>query len=125
MSTNTTSNRTDHSTDDDLNLAIIRGRLVAEPNLRTLPSGGLVAQFDLATGQGTAPVAWHDPTPAITNIMRSGLSLVVVGRVHRRFFRSAGRTQARTEVVADRIIPARRAATVRSAFDAVLADLLD
>lgn len=121
----TTGGHTDHAAADDLNLAIIRGRLAAEPDLRTLPSGGLVAQFDLITGEGTAPVAWHDPTPATAKMMRTGLSIVVIGRVHRRFFRTGGRTQSRTEVVADRVIPARRTATVRTAIDVVLADLIE
>lgn len=125
MSTSTKSTDDAPSVDADLNIVIVRGRLGADPDLRTLPSGGVVAQFDLITQHGTAPVAWHEPTGATTKVMKAGLVVVVVGRVHRRFFRSGGRTQSRTEVVADRVIPARRAARVRSAIDVVLADLLD
>lgn len=125
MSTSTQPATDRQVADADLNIVIVRGRLGSDPDLRTLPSGGVVAQFDLITQHGTAPVAWHDPAGATTKLMNAGLIIVVIGRVHRRFFRSGGRTQSRTEVVADRVIPARRAATVRSAIDVVLADLLD
>ena len=125
MSTSTQPATDRQVADADLNVVIVRGRLGGDPDLRTLPSGGVVAQFDLITQHGTAPVAWHDPAGATTKLMNAGLTVVVIGRVHRRFFRSGGRTQSRTEVVADRVIPARRAATVRSAIDVVLADLLD
>jgi single-strand DNA-binding protein len=39
--------------------------------------------------------------------------VVVVGSVRRRFFRVGGATQSRTEVVADRVVAARRAREVR------------
>jgi hypothetical protein len=40
--------------------------------------------------------------------------------VRRRFFRAGSVTQSRTEVLADRIIPARRAAAVRTALAAAV-----
>jgi single-strand DNA-binding protein len=40
--------------------------------------------------------------------------VAVVGRVERRFFRSGGATQSRTELIAERVVPARRSKTVRS-----------
>ena len=49
----------------------------------------------------TAP-AWADASPR--------RRVVVVGRVRRRFFRAGGATASRTEVVADRVVPARQRA---------------
>jgi hypothetical protein len=42
---------------------------------------------------------------------------VVVGRVRRRFFKTPGGTQSRTEVVAEAVIPARQAKRARAAVD--------
>lgn len=101
---------------DDWNLAIVRGRLTGPPQCRDLPGGAAVADFDLATDDGTVPVAWREPSSAILAAMQPGESVVVVGHVQRRFFRSGGRTHCRTEVVAQRVIPSRRRATVRTAL---------
>lgn len=108
----------------DVNLAVIRGRVGSEPDLRSLPSGSTVAHLDVVTDLGTVPVAWHEPRTATLTALPVGTELLVIGRVHRRFFRSGGRTLSRTEVVADRVVPARRTARVRTAIDTALADLL-
>ena len=50
-------------------------------------------------------MAWADP-PAAGLPVALGEEVVVVGRVSRRFFRSGGSTQSRTEVVAEEVIPA-------------------
>ena len=42
----------------------------------------------------------------------------MVGSVRRRFFRAGGTTQSRTEVVAEKVLPARRGRDVRRALDA-------
>jgi single-strand DNA-binding protein len=44
---------------------------------------------------------------------------VVTGRVRRRFFRSGGATASRTEVVAERVIPARQVVRVAKALACV------
>jgi hypothetical protein len=62
------------------------------------------------------PVAWADPRPSDLARVGEGIDIVVIGTVRRRFFRVAGATQSRTEVVADAVIPARR----RKQVDAVL-----
>jgi hypothetical protein len=112
-----------------INLAVVCGTVHGEPTVRDLPSGTCVVQFDVATTvvDGPAartvsvPVAWADPVDA--TFVREGAEVVVSGTVRRRFFRVAGATQSRTEVVADAVIPARRRARVRAALD-VLADRL-
>lgn len=66
-----------------------------------------------------APVVWFAP-PAGATDLEPDTEVVVVGRVRRRFFRAAGSTQSRTEVVADKVIPARRAkAAERLVLDAL------
>lgn len=114
------------------NVTVIRGSVHGEPNLRDLPAGGVVAQFDVTTrvpvdGRSSTvsvPIAWNDPTAAQLGVLVPGAEVVVVGTVRRRFFRVGGATQSRTEVVADTVVPTRRrkqvAASLRSAADRVL-----
>jgi single-strand DNA-binding protein len=98
------------------NVALLRGAVVGELISRDLPSGSTVVQFDVATtitaGDKTAkvsvPVSWVDPPSRALDPIEQGLDVVVVGTVRRRFFRSGGSTQSRTEVVVDAIVPARR-----------------
>ncbi len=47
----------------------------------------------------------------------------MVGRIRRRFFRSGGATQSRTEVVVATAVPTRRAATAERAVRSALATL--
>ena len=108
------------------NLAVVRGSLVGDVTTRELASGRTVAQFDVTTrdeaGTQTVPVAWFDPPPAGVRA-GPGDELVVVGSVRRRFFRSGGATQSRTEVVAERVVVADRRRDVRRALDAARAAL--
>ncbi len=107
------------------NLAVIRGAVPHEPHVRELAGGGVVAQFDVNTRidrvNVSVPIAWNDPSPAQLGVLVAGVDVVVVGTVRRRFFRVGGATQSRTEVVADSVIPARRAKRV----DAALRDVAD
>jgi single-strand DNA-binding protein len=111
------------------NLVVLRGRTVNTPALRDLPSGNVVAQFDVVTpidGRGASsavPVAWTDPSSSDLARVGEGIDVVVVGAVRRRFFRVGGATQSRTEVVAESVIPARRRKQVDAALGAVAARL--
>ena len=106
------------------NLVILRGRLSADARRRDLPSGQVVAQFDITTrddrGTQTVPVAWFDP-PSVE--LAAGVEVVVVGTIRRRFFHAGGVTHSRTEVVADRVALARRGRDVRRLVDAALRQL--
>ncbi len=119
------------------NLAVVRGTLTNDPHVRELPTGGVVLQFDVSTTVSTmidradrtakvsVPVAWSDPSPAQRRMLASGVEVVVLGTIRRRFFRVAGATQSRTEVVADTVVPNRRrtqvAAALRDVADRLLA----
>jgi single-strand DNA-binding protein len=69
-------------------------------------------------------VAWPSPSAA-ASAWSAGQELVVTGRVRRRYFRAGGRTQSRTEVVAGRVIPARRAAAAAKAVEEALATVTE
>lgn len=109
------------SNESALNLTVVRGVLSREPDLRVLPSGSTVVSYEVTVPRpdGPAdgvPVVWPDP-PDRRATLHAGDAVVVVGRVRRRFFRAAGSTQSRTEVVAERVIPARPAGRARAAVE--------
>ncbi len=108
---------------DANNVVLLRGTLSNDPVVRELPSGGTVTQVELTTrvdGRAVSvPVAVHQQTVSVG----AGDNVVVVGHVSRRFFRAAGVTQSRTEVVATEVVKATRKRTVERAIDGVL-DLL-
>jgi single-strand DNA-binding protein len=101
-----------------MNLVVLRGTLSSDPIDRLLASGSTIWTLEVTTrstdGVFSAPVAWIDPPhpPRVA----TGDEVVVVGQVRRRFFRSGGLTQSRTEVVASAVVPARRAAEMRKAL---------
>jgi single-strand DNA-binding protein len=98
------------------NLAVLRGTVSTDPQHRELAGPRHVAQFDVTTRLNadgrdvnvSVPVAWPDPSDAAVGAIVSGVDVVIVGTVRRRFFRVGGATQSRTEVVADAVLPARR-----------------
>ncbi len=107
------------------NLAVLRGSVRGDATHRALPSGSVSVQFDLATTVRSAgrsskvsvPVSWIDPPSSAVAFAVEGADLLVIGSVHRRFFRVAGATQSRTEVVAHTVIPTRRRKQVAAALD--------
>lgn len=93
------------------NIVLLRGRVAGEPRHRELPSGSRVVELSVAAEPGSSvPVVVHDRDPGVT----AGDEVVVAGKVVRRFFRAGGVTQSRTEVVAERLVPARATRSVRS-----------
>jgi single-strand DNA-binding protein len=110
-----------------VNVVLMLGTLSRDPETRALPSGDLLLSFDLTTRRGSepadsAPVVWFEP-PESAPELTAGDQVVVVGRVRRRFFRTAGTTQSRTEVVATKVVPTRQSkrswATIEQALAAV------
>jgi single-strand DNA-binding protein len=110
-----------------VNLVVLRGVASAPPETRRLPSGGRLATLSVRVpGPGehatSVPVALWDP-PAWLSEVDVDDPLVVVGRLHRRFFQAGGATASRVEVVATLIgrgRDRRRLATAeRRALDAL------
>lgn len=102
------------------NSVVLAGTLATDPVRRSLPSGSsvLTLQVSVERDRGRAdsvPVSLFDP-PASLDSLEAGHGVVVVGRVARRFFRADGRTQSRTDVRAERIVPARHRRRVAAAL---------
>jgi single-strand DNA-binding protein len=103
-----------------MNVVVLQGTLSSEPVVRELRSGSVVWSFEITTrdDEGAAssvPVSWFDP-PAPPG-WASGDDVVVRGVVRRRFFRSGGGTQSRTEVVAELVVSARDRRKVARALE--------
>lgn len=114
-----------------MNFVVLRGVLSSDPQVRTLASSSILVQFQVTTpvdagcvwgpGRGTdvvaqvsVPVAWFDPPRLVA--FTAGDEVVIVGTVARRFFRAAGGTQSRTEVVAAKVVRASNRQAVRRAL---------
>ena len=109
------------------NLAVLVGVLSRDAEVRTLPSGDHLVALELTIRPpdgptDTVPVAWHR-APDEAAAWEAGEELLVTGRVRRRYFRAGGATHSRTEVVAERVVPTRRAATVTRTLEAALGRL--
>ncbi len=89
-----------------MNHVLLVGRLSSRPQQRSLASGSVLWSLELTTdtpdGAWSVPVACFDPPSELG--FDAGDEVVVVGAVRRRFFRSAGGTQSRTEVVATDVV---------------------
>jgi len=103
------------------NVALLIGRLARPAEPKDLPSGDRLVQYEVTipseTGRAeSVPVVWFD-APAAAEDYDVDDKVVVVGRVRRRFFQAGGRTQSRTEVVADAVVPARQAKRASAAVN--------
>ncbi len=116
-----------------VNLGVVRGTCSDAPDVRELTSGRRLATVSVRvkTGEDPAtsvPVTIWDP-PGWVETIGAGDELVVVGRVQRRFYRSAsGATASKVELVADalaRSADRRRLAGVRRRAERMLAALDD
>lgn len=101
-----------------LNVVVLIGVLARPAQDLELPSGSrlLALEVTVRREEGpaeTVPVSWFD-APAWATALDAGADVVVVGRVRRRFFRSGGSTQSRTEVVASKIARGSAASRVRT-----------
>src|SRR3954447_13331129 len=103
------------------NVAVVIGRLARPAEPRDLPSGDRLVQYEVTipsdTGRAeSVPVVWLNP-PASAEDYDVDERVVVVGRVRRRFFQAAGRTQSKTEVVADAVVRERQAKRAEAALE--------
>ncbi|MDH4169386.1 MAG: single-stranded DNA-binding protein [Acidimicrobiia bacterium] len=114
-----------------LNLAVVAGVVSRSPRWRTLPSGDVLLHMEVRTQRAgeradTVPVAVFGPSRALERL-REGSEVVVLGRVQRRFFTAGGQTRSRTQITADRVVPAghgRRAASLLERARASLAEAM-
>lgn len=102
------------------NLVVLIGRLARPAQLRRLPSGDGIAEYQLTVAREgeraeSVPVVWPSP-PAAATAYDTDARVLVVGRVRRRFFRANARTESRTEVVAESVVPCRQAKRAQAAL---------
>jgi single-strand DNA-binding protein len=104
----------------DVNKVTLIGNLVRDPLAKTLPSGQVISTFDLATTYSWTDlktkerkestefhdlVAWGKLAEIITRYVKKGSKVYVEGRLHRRSWTDrAGKTQLRSEIVAEQLI---------------------
>lgn len=90
-----------------MNVVVLQGVLSSAPVSRALASGSVLVSLEVTTlvdgASASVPVAWFDPPGEVA--WGPGDEVCVVGSVRRRFFRSGGLTQSRTEVVAQEVVP--------------------
>jgi single-strand DNA-binding protein len=95
-----------------VNVSVLRGAISGPPEIRALKSGRRIATLAVRTSAGdgrntSVPVTVWDP-PAWVETLATDDDVLVVGRVRRRFFRTAtGASGARTDVEAESVAPAR------------------
>jgi len=99
-----------------MNVCIIQGRLTRPPEQRVVGGDRTHVTYEVGVdrpegGTESVPVIW-EAAPAVAVDLDVDTEVVVVGRVRRRWFRSGGATQSRTEVVAEGVVPRRSAKRV-------------
>jgi single-strand DNA-binding protein len=109
------------------NVVVLVGRLARPAEVRELPSGDRLVAYEVTVPRPgeraeSVPVVWFDP-PVRAAEMRVDEPVLVIGRVRRRFFRTGGGTQSRTEVVAEAVVATRQAKRARSALTSAQARL--
>ena len=118
-----------------MNLVLLAGRLLTVPEPRERLGGGRQWSFDLSTtldhgavaatsidaARPSVPVVWvSDDVPSAWGVETE---LAVAGIVRRRFFRSGGSTQSRTEVVAGSVVEITKRRPAARAVERALAAL--
>ena len=94
-----------------MNIVVLVGELSRVPDVRELPSGDSLVAYEVTTRNTdrkaeSVPVVWFG-APATAADLDAHETVLVTGRVRRRFFRSGGATLSRTEVVAETVVPTR------------------
>lgn len=104
----------------DLNKVQLIGRLTKDAEVRSIPSGDMVASFSLATGRQWTDkatgqkksqsefhniVAWRRLADIVSQHCRKGSQIYIEGHLQTRSWDDpSGKKQYRTEIVADNII---------------------
>jgi single-strand DNA-binding protein len=103
------------------NVVVLIGRLARPAETRELPSGDRLVAYEVTVDRPneraeTVPVIWVG-APASAGDHDVDERMLVVGRVRRRFFRTGGGTQSRTEVVAEAVVNARHTKRAAAALE--------
>ena len=106
-----------------MNIAVVRGTVLREPQERTLATGQKVVSLDVNVSYDDRPnenleVVWVDP-PRNLAVPRQGNEVVAIGRVRRRFYNAGAGVVSRTEVVADTVLTTRQTTRITRALQLV------
>ena len=108
-----------------VNCVVLRGTVSSVPEVRELLTGKVVTSFNLSTTTGAG--TWSVPVSiegTLVDGVDEGVDVVVVGGVRRRFFRSGGSVQSRTEVSATKVVASRKRMTARRVVDTMFDDVM-
>jgi len=100
-----------------LNKAFVYGNLTRDPEMRSLPNGGSVTSFSIATnrvykkadGSRAEEVSYHNvvvfgrQAETVAQYLKKGSAAYVEGRLQTRSWDKDGQKQYRTEIVADTV----------------------
>ncbi len=105
-----------------MNIVILSGRLSSDPRRAELPSGTVRWNLEVSCPDSAGrlvgvPVMWEGEVP---DTWAADTAIVVTGSVRRRFFRSGGATQSRTEVVAIGVVEVTRRRSEQAALTRAL-----
>ncbi len=108
-----------------VNLSVVCGPCSSAPEIRVLESGTRLATLSVRCPAGgeratSVPVTVWDP-PAWVDALEPGESVVVVGRLRRRFYQRAGGVGSRVDVEAELIGRARDRRRIDAALRRALA----
>lgn len=108
---------------DACNLVVVRGKVTSAPVVRALPSGDVVTNLEVTSRSDTLTASVPVVVDGEIQRVVSGDELLIIGHVRRRFFRSGGVTQSRTEVVASSVVPTRQRKRIEATLAAAVATL--
>jgi hypothetical protein len=111
-----------------MNIAVVRGVVLREPQELTLANGQRVVSLEVNVSYEDRPnehveVVWVDP-PRNLVVPRQGNEVFAVGRVRRRFFQTGAKLVSRTEVVANEVFTARQKGRISHALNELAATLV-
>ena len=104
----------------NFNKVILAGRLTADPELRTIPSGASVTTFGIAVNRRNARqqtadpnqvtvdffnvTAWRERAEFVTRYFRKGSSILIVGTIQNRTWTDQqGQKHYATDIIADEV----------------------
>lgn len=111
---------------EHLNHVVLLGEVSNQPTSKPLPSGDVLLSFDLRVPgdsgpRQSVPVTWIG-APGKEPTLEDGRDTLVVGQVHRRFYRGGGQLSSRVDVRASTVVTATPG-RVRRALAPVLESL--
>jgi single-strand DNA-binding protein len=108
---------------DAHNMVVVRGTITSPPTVRVLRSGDVVTNLEVTSRSAALTASVPVVVERAVDDLAAGDEIVVVGHVRRRFFRSGGTTQSRTEVVATSSVPVRQRRRAARSLEAAMATL--